>query len=133
MMTKKQYKLKSCLNYVTSQMRNSQQSLIQTQTTSGPTSSPTTARSSFLCWTLSAILLVSLLCLILATGARATTRLSVENPPVVTAKDSLWISRQPAPTKDITIYVLPSLVDFLASESARDSSILISTSPKPLE
>lgn len=133
MMTTKQYKLKSCLNFVTSQMRNSNQSLIQTQTTSGPTSNPITARSSFSCWILFGILLAFLSFLLLATGARATTRLSVENPPVVTAKDSLWISRQPAPSKDITIYVLPSLADFLVSESVKDSCTSISTIVKPLE
>lgn len=133
MMTKKQYTLKSCKNYVTSLMRNSQQSLTQTRTTSAPTSSLIIPRNSFSCWMLLGIVLACLLFLLLATGAKATTKRLEDHPPVVTSTDSLWISRQPAPTKDITIYVLPSLVDFLESVSVRDSSILISTSPKPLE
>lgn len=131
MMTKLQYTLKSCRNYATSPMQNSQESLIRHQASTSRTRNSSTPRNSSPCWTLCAIVLACLLSLILAIGARATTRKSVDQPPVVILKDSLLTSRAVTPNIAFSIYVLPSLLDSLESASDTTFSTSISTQTRP--
>lgn len=127
MMTKLQYTLKSCRNYATSPMQNSQESLIRPQASTSRTRNHSTPRNSSPCWTLCAIALACLLSLILAIAAQATTVKLVVQKPVAISRDSLLIS--PALTRNIafSIYVLPSLLDSLESASDTTSCTSIST------
>lgn len=127
MMTKLQYTLKSCRNYATSPMQNSQESLIRPQALSSRTRNRSTPRNSSPCWMLSAIVLAFLLFLTLAIVASATTRKSVDRPPVAISKDSLLTSRAVTPNIAFSIYVLPSLLDSLESVSDTTFSTSIST------
>lgn len=131
MMTKLQYTLKSCRNYATSPMMNSQESHTRPQASTSRTRNCTTPLHSFSCWMICAIVLVFLLSLILAIGARATTRKSAVPQPVATLVDSLSTSRAATPNIAFSIYVLPSLLDSLESVSDTTSSTSISTSTKP--
>lgn len=135
MMTRKQYTLKSCLNYVTSPIVNSLMSPMPATVLKSP--QPTSRRSTllafFCCLTALGIVLMCLSCSALDTAAKVIMLKSEESKTAPTQKDLQWISVAPIVPTAFSIYVLPSLLDSLESASAKTSSISISTNQKNQE
>ena len=124
MMTKKEWRLKNVSSILRHGNSEPSRTLIQGSSSTIPTSS--TPLISWKSLILCAIVVVSLLFCLLATGASATTVKSAESLALPTQKDSLWTSAVPTPSIVISIYVLPSLLDSL--ESAFPTSLCTSTS-----
>lgn len=135
MITKKEYHYPSlCYTSCISLTQNSAGSLTPQKVSSSQkkTSNRSTIRNSSNVWMTCAVVLAFLFFLIAATAACPITPKSEVPKTLPTQRDSLWIS--PVQTRNIafTIYVLPSLLDSLESESVRTLSTSILTTPSQI-
>lgn len=88
---------------------------------------PITRHFFFLCSMICVAVLAYQSCSRPAFAAQSTTIKLEEPSPVLTQKDSLWISPVPTRSIVITIFVLPSLLDSLESVSVKTTFISTST------
>lgn len=135
MMTKKQYTLKSCKSYVISPTANSLTLLTPATISKSPrtTFKRSILQSFLLCLTLFGIALALLSCSALDTAAKVIMLRSEESQKAPTPEDLPWISAAPIAPIAFSIYVLPSLLDSLESESAKRTFTSTSTNQKNQE